>query len=528
KAQILPDNTQITYTYDDDGNRISRTEGGNTDTYSYDYNNRLQGLDYHTGSESAVNGIYQYSYDHRTRRLSRDERGTITDVVYSGGVSIIEKARATNQVEVEFVRAPGLGEGGPVRSLLYSNRGGQISVSAMNARGDVTAKITPAENVGYGYGYGGYGYGGYGSNENVVSYEAAYKAFGDISREAGETEDRQKANTKEQDPHGLINDGFRYRDAETGSFITRDPAGFVDGPNLYTYVRQNPWTAFDPKGLYTGEGLYYGTGSDANPYESFSHNPEMRQWAKVVVAAAVGIVVTAATAGAAAPVVASAGGGMLAITAAAGVAGAAGGAASQLTSNAMNGTSLSENVGKSALTGAVLNQAGAVASNSVGKLKEGIREGMALKNARAIQQATSGTGKNGVITVGVSQDFQVVAGASQKATGLSNTGLKPHPSQAVIDDYKNIAGQSARTTCGEVRMLTNAEAVGVNMVGGTSATVARGPAPRAGTPMEACSEACSPVLKAKGIGDAVKGTSGTYKPEPIVPVPVKPKKTEEE
>src|SRR6266705_3272085 len=24
---------------------------------------------------------------------------------------------------------------------------------------------------------------------------------------------------------------------------------FVDGPNLYCYVRQNPWTKFDPEGL---------------------------------------------------------------------------------------------------------------------------------------------------------------------------------------------------------------------------------------------------------------------------------------
>ena len=32
-------------------------------------------------------------------------------------------------------------------------------------------------------------------------------------------------------------------------FINRDPAGFVDGPNLYTYVKQNPWTGFDPEGL---------------------------------------------------------------------------------------------------------------------------------------------------------------------------------------------------------------------------------------------------------------------------------------
>lgn len=33
------------------------------------------------------------------------------------------------------------------------------------------------------------------------------------------------------------------------SFLTRDPAGFIDGPNLYTYVRQNPWSSFDPLGL---------------------------------------------------------------------------------------------------------------------------------------------------------------------------------------------------------------------------------------------------------------------------------------
>jgi len=36
---------------------------------------------------------------------------------------------------------------------------------------------------------------------------------------------------------------------ETGSFISRDPLGFVDGPNVYTYVNDNPWTHFDPEGL---------------------------------------------------------------------------------------------------------------------------------------------------------------------------------------------------------------------------------------------------------------------------------------
>jgi hypothetical protein len=38
---------------------------------------------------------------------------------------------------------------------------------------------------------------------------------------------------------------------ETGTFISRDPLGHVDGPNVYCYVRQNPWTAWDPEGLAT-------------------------------------------------------------------------------------------------------------------------------------------------------------------------------------------------------------------------------------------------------------------------------------
>ncbi|MEM9445922.1 MAG: RHS repeat-associated core domain-containing protein, partial [Verrucomicrobiota bacterium] len=69
------------------------------------------------------------------------------------------------------------------------------------------------------------------------------------TEEFGSTEDRQKANSKDEDPTGLLNEGFRYRDLEAGVFITRDPLGFVDGPNVYTYVIQNPWTKFDPRGL---------------------------------------------------------------------------------------------------------------------------------------------------------------------------------------------------------------------------------------------------------------------------------------
>jgi Pre-toxin TG len=47
--------------------------------------------------------------------------------------------------------------------------------------------------------------------------------------------------------------------------------GYDPFSGVVFYVRQNPWTKFDPLGLYTGEGLYYG--SDENPYESWASGP---------------------------------------------------------------------------------------------------------------------------------------------------------------------------------------------------------------------------------------------------------------
>ncbi|HRJ10185.1 MAG TPA: RHS repeat-associated core domain-containing protein, partial [Prosthecobacter sp.] len=46
---------------------------------------------------------------------------------------------------------------------------------------------------------------------------------------------------------------------ETMTWLSRDPAGFVDGPNLYAYVQQNPWTAFDPLGLWGEAGHFWTT-----------------------------------------------------------------------------------------------------------------------------------------------------------------------------------------------------------------------------------------------------------------------------
>ncbi len=57
--------------------------------------------------------------------------------------------------------------------------------------------------------------------------------------------------SKRHEPElNLIFFGRRYYDPDAGRFLTPDPAGFTDGPNLYTYCNNNPLTNIDLYGLY--------------------------------------------------------------------------------------------------------------------------------------------------------------------------------------------------------------------------------------------------------------------------------------
>ena len=38
--------------------------------------------------------------------------------------------------------------------------------------------------------------------------------------------------------------------SDIGRWITPDPAGFADGPNLYTYVHNHPLSYIDPDGQF--------------------------------------------------------------------------------------------------------------------------------------------------------------------------------------------------------------------------------------------------------------------------------------
>ncbi len=242
-----------TLTYDLNGNRTSQIIGGTADdggvnppnkangttSYTWDNTNRLASVTMPDGKQ------FSYTYDYRMRRVATHASGTgvtpkHTSIVFSGGLSVSEYESASapgsggvpaaTAPVVQYQRGPDMGGG--IGGMLYSLRGTSGSLtpkySLNNGRGDIVAQSDQSA---------------------TLTWTASYEAHGRRTVETGVNEDKQRANSKDEDPTGLLNEGFRYRDLETGVWLSRDPAGFVDGPNLYAYVKQNPWTAFDPDGL---------------------------------------------------------------------------------------------------------------------------------------------------------------------------------------------------------------------------------------------------------------------------------------
>ena len=226
------------WTHDASGNVLSQSETwpGSPDRAA---GTRITGMSYYPGGQlhlenesdpesSLRSGSLAYAYDYRMRRVVRYESGGLTPegeagevsaLVFSGGTSIqewentqLQSAKTAGTVGVlarpdtTYVR--GSDWGGGVGGVLYTLRADEgtstyeAGFNFYNGRGDVVAKTDE---------YGNF------------TWQGGYEAFGKRTFEVGENKDRQRANTEDEDPTGLLNEGFRYRDLETGTWLSRDP-----------------------------------------------------------------------------------------------------------------------------------------------------------------------------------------------------------------------------------------------------------------------------------------------------------------
>ena len=244
------------------GNLTQKKQGDLTTTYTYDAFNRLTSV----RSPEEIETTYQY--DSFNRRLSKTHNGLTTRYLYQGQNEI---GSVNEKNEIEELRILGVGTKAEMGAAVALELHGKTYAPLHDRQGHLVCLLDAY------------------TGQPAETYR--YSAFGEetiFNAEGQPIADSQVGNPwrfacKRVDPEtGWIYFGQRYYDPEIGRWTTPDPAGFVDGPNLYAYLHHNPLMAFDADGL-LGEAYrdfckpefsktYFSSYSDS--YEAFPSGPD--------------------------------------------------------------------------------------------------------------------------------------------------------------------------------------------------------------------------------------------------------------
>jgi len=220
-------NQIVGFTYDANGNMLSDKES----VFTYDSQDRL--IKVKKGTLEIT-----YTYDPFHRRLSKkvyDDGDEIMHLYYlwDGNNEI---GATDKKGRIQQLRVLGEGLGAEIGASVLMEIGGKTYIPLHDHRGCVITLIdsktqTPKET----YRYTSFG-------EETTGH--TFSPWGFVSKRI-----EQETN--------LLFFGRRYYSPALGRWITTDPQGFSDGPNLYAYVHNNPLTHFDLYGLW--ENPYSGT-----------------------------------------------------------------------------------------------------------------------------------------------------------------------------------------------------------------------------------------------------------------------------
>lgn len=222
-----------TYTYDARGNRASKTHSSSS-SYTYDALGRLTQVTKGTCR-------HDYIYDAFNRRLSKSS-STLDSQTQQWIPGPVERYLYREQMDIGAVdeqghftqlRVLGQGLGAEIGAAVSIEIGSNTYAPIHDHSGHVIALVDAA------------------TGELAEAYR--YSVFGEEEQIAGDSlMNPWRFASKRVDPEtGLLHFGRRYYDPELGRWLTPDPAGYQDGPNLYAYVHNRPLTHFDLYGLLT-------------------------------------------------------------------------------------------------------------------------------------------------------------------------------------------------------------------------------------------------------------------------------------
>ncbi len=238
-----PTTTTVTYTYDNSGNLISKAEDNGLATstidYTYDAENHLIQVDPNNGPHT----IISYTYDADGIRLSKTKSGETTYFTTDKNrpyVQVLEERNQDGNLLTQYTYGHDLisqasKPGDPEESIRYYHYDGQMS----------TRLITEGtENTAF---------------TGWITDEITYDAFGQITdrEDYGNPTNTKYLYTGEQydSDLGQYYLRARYYEQSVGRFTTRDSFdGFANEPislHKYLYANANPVMMRDPAGMFS-------------------------------------------------------------------------------------------------------------------------------------------------------------------------------------------------------------------------------------------------------------------------------------
>jgi RHS repeat-associated protein len=213
----------VTFTYDANGNTISKTDASGTITYHYNFENRLIRVDLPGG------GVVTYKYDVLGRRVEKDVNGVVTTYLYDGNTLLTEYDDTGNLSRNYFTGARDMNP-----SMLVE--GGHVYFYVKDHL-DTPKKVV--------------------DESGDINWAAEYKSFGEVSVSVNTVTNNFRFPGQYWDSEtGLHYNWHRYYDTGIGRYLREDPIGLMGGINLFVYSYNNPINYSDPTGEYsnpTGE-----------------------------------------------------------------------------------------------------------------------------------------------------------------------------------------------------------------------------------------------------------------------------------
>ncbi|NLX59045.1 MAG: RHS repeat-associated core domain-containing protein, partial [Phycisphaerae bacterium] len=247
-ARTVGQDPQISLTYDDAGNLTQDGSADGDHQYVWDYRNRLiEVKEYQTDT---WNTTAEYKYDARNRRILKvvtnkgDFNGT-TRFLWGGESAwqCFEERNGDGDLVARSTYAPGYIDDVAVQERDLNDDqdfadAGEVAYYHQNTLFSVYALTDASETVAERYRYNAYG------GCTVLDANGSVDADGlsDVGNPYTFTGRRLDLES------GLMQYRNRYYSPALGRFISRDPEGYVDGPNLLSYGGGRPTSARDPMG----------------------------------------------------------------------------------------------------------------------------------------------------------------------------------------------------------------------------------------------------------------------------------------